>query len=305
MLVTRRRVRNIHAYLGGLIPHTDIKFVADLAQVAQAKLTRSGFDGRNDGDQLLPPPVGPITKFNSEGRWEIHRDQPKESRFIGRREWTREEWAGHGQTNTVTTSVDIYRECYPRSLVPPPAVELTVVDHNGSRLVVSDALTWQVTPPDAILHVLNLMLELFGEVEVRHQDLASFLPPQTQRVNWTLLPPGNTVAGVTAHVHGEMARTPVSFRGPITARLTYLAGKNPSEVYLGHGGFHAYVAYVFPNTGNTILESVMPDNATYVFAGNWQQVSHLTKSQVLAGNHNIDRIIHDANWEAHVSAYAH
>ena len=304
MIISRKYIRALDSYFGGLIPHTEIKLVANLANVQPAKLQRSGFSALADGDVLLPPAVGKISRINSEGRYIIHQNQPKESRLVGRREWTRQEWAGAGQTITVTEAVDIYRNCYPRTFVSPQSVELTVVNHGGSRLVVSPTVTWQQTSAADMLHAVNLLLELFGEVEIRHDNLDSFLPPQTRRVNWSLLPPGNTATGVAAHVSGLIGRTAPTYRGPIMERLTYLASRNPPDVYLGNGGFHAYVAYVFPGSGMTILESVMPANATYVFAGNWQAVSHLTKSQILAAGHHQARIVHDANWEANLAPYA-
>lgn len=304
MLIQRKYIRSLPTYFGGLIPHTDFRLVADLAHVPAARRTRAGFDGLADGDTLLPSIIGKTTRFNAEGRFQVHRDQPKESRLIGSREWTREEWAGPGQRRTVTEVVDIYRDCYPRSLIAPPGVELTRVDRAGAELVIGPTMTWTVTPDEQILHTVNLMLELFGEVEVRHEDLTSFLPPHTQRVNWTLLPPGNTAAGVSAHVSGLVSRAPTTFRAPIMSRLTFLAGRNPTEVYLGHGGFHAYVAYVFPNSGKTVLESVMPANATYVFDGNWHVVAHLTKTQILAGSLHHDRIVHDRSWTTRLAQYA-
>ncbi|WP_125469909.1 hypothetical protein [Caulobacter vibrioides] len=304
MLIRKKYVRSLSSYLGGLIPNTAFKLAVDVANVPAAKLDRSGFRNLVDGDTLLPPAVGRISRVNSEGTFVVHRNRPKESRLVGRREWTRQEWAGRGETRTVTETVDIYRDCYPRTFVPPQGLELTVADYNGARLVVSPVYHWLQSPESEVLHAINLILEIFGELEIRHDDLASFLPPQTRRVNWTLLPPGNNVGGVSAHVAGLVARTAPTSQGPIMQRLTFLASRDPAEVYLGHGGFHAYVAYVFPGTGMTVLESVMPANATYVFAGNWAAVAHLTKSQILAGGHHHARIIHDANWEANLAPYA-
>ena len=304
MIINRKFVRQLAGYLGGLIPHTEIKFATQLSNISDAKLTGSGFEGLQAHDVLLPSTVGKTSRVNSEGSYIIHRDQPKERRLVGRREWTREEWAGRGQTNTITEEVDIYRECYPRTFIPPPGVELTVVEHDGQLFAVSPTCIWQQTSNLEVIHTLNLMLELFGETEVRHGDLTSFLPPHTRRVNWVLLPPGNGMAGITAHVQGLINRTAPSFRAPIMSRLTYLASRNPADVYLGQGGFHAYVAYVFPGTGMTVLESVMPANATYIFQGNWQAVSHLTKTEILAGHHHHDRIFHDATWENRLARYA-
>ena len=303
MLIRKKYVRNLAAYLGSLIPHSDFRFATELSQISTQRLTNSGFAGLNDGAVLLPSIVGRVSRTNAEGRWVVDRNSPKAPRFMGQREWTREEWTGHGQTQTVTTTIDIYRDCYPRTFHAPQGIELTVVDRAGTLFIVSPPLTWQVTPEVDILHVLNLMLELFGETELRHEDLSSFLPPNTRRVNWTLLPPGNTTASVSAHVSALVGRVAPTMRGPAMERLTHLAGHNPPEVYQGHGGFYAYVAYVFPHTGMTVVESVQPANATYVFQGNWSAVAHLTKTQILAGNHHHARIIHDANWEANLRPF--
>ena len=61
-----------------------------------------------------------VSRRNAEGHYIIHKDQPKETRTIGVRTWTRKQWAGRGQVTEVTESVNVERECYPRTFVPPP-----------------------------------------------------------------------------------------------------------------------------------------------------------------------------------------
>ena len=224
MIIRRSRIRNLDRYLGNLIPKTAIKFVVEVDQVPAADLVQSGFDGMTAGQTLLPAVVGKVTKRNAEGDYVVHKDRPKESRFVGRREWTRKEWAGRDQTREVTEAVDVERMCYPRTFVPPPGVELTVVEHDGRTYVTSPTTVWRDASNDDVLHLINLFLELFGEAEVRHENLDSFTPPHTQRVNWSMLPPGaNTVTGVLAHVRSIIAARKPSLRGPIEERLiTYM-----------------------------------------------------------------------------------
>ncbi|MGH6964605.1 MAG: hypothetical protein ACREE0_08970 [Phenylobacterium sp.] len=305
MLIRKTRVRQLGSYLGGLLPGTAFKLAVDLADVALPRLTASGFAGLSVGDALLPAGVGRTSRFNAEGKYVTHRDRPKENRSVGRREWTRQEWAGPGQTRTVTTEVDMMRDCYQRTFVPPPALELVVVEAHGSRLIVSETMTWGQTSDEGVLHAVNLFLELFGQCDVRHENLASLLPPNTRRVNWTMLPPGpQSLQAVLAHVQQLISRNPPTIRGPILSRIRFMAGLGPDEVYVGNGGFRAYVAYIFQRTGTAILESVMPDNATYVFDDNWQSVARLTKAQVLDGNHHVDRILHTEGWDERVRRYA-
>ena len=304
MIIQQRRVRRLERHVTGLIPHTSLRVVVDLAHVNASRLERSGFNGLQDGDQLLPTIVGTVTRFNAEGRFQVHRDQPKESRFVGRRTWTRHQWAGRGETTIVTEETDVYRDCYPRTPIPAPGVELTLLEHDGKRFAVSPTLEWGVTPEDDVLHVINLFLELFREAEVRHDDLQAFTPPNTCRVNWSMLPAGPQALGaVTAHVAPLIGRLAESFRGPVNSRLTVMASLNPDPVYVGVGGFNGYVAYVFSPKGKVILESIYPGNATYVFDSNWPSIAQLNKQEVLAGRHNIDRIFHTEGWEAKVRAH--
>lgn len=252
---------------------------------------------------MLPNIVGRISKINSDGTYIIHRDRPKETRFIGRRVWVRKEWAGPGQTRDVTDITDIYRDCYPRTFVLPQGLELTYLDSPNGKFIVSPKFIWRKTPDNEIIHAVNLFLELFDGAEIRHGNLSPFLHPNIQRVNWTLLPPGSTTSSITSHVNSLIQKTKPTFRKPITDRLTFVASKNPNHVFLGNGGFHGYVAYIFEKTGMTILESIMPANATYIFLGNWSNVSQLTKTQILTSGLYHDRIIHDHRWERSITPY--
>ncbi len=116
-------------------------------------------------------------------------------------------------------------------------------------------------------------------------------------MNWTLLPSGQYPwSRVQQHVGRMLEDKAPRSAHPIQNRLQELASFDPDEVYVGEGGFRAYVAYIFNEKGLAVLESVMLDNATYVFDRDWQQVSQMTKAQILQSNLHRDRIIHAANW---------
>ena len=48
----------------------------------------------------------------------------------------------------------------------------------------------------------------------------------------------------------------------------------------------------------------MLDNATYIFDHNWEQVSRMTKAQILQGDLHLDRIIHAGNWTERIEGFA-
>lgn len=302
MHIRQSRVRSVPRALGSLLSNTRFRVVVDVASLSMRKLADAGFSvNPQPADTVLPAAVGTISGYNANGRYVARKDLPKEERYITTVEWTWEEWAGRYDRVTRTEDRPVYRECYQRDFYPPPATELTVVDHDAQRLIVSEELIKTEDQEDRIRLILNLFLELFGECEVRHADLQALAPPNIRKVNWTLLPPGEYPwSRVQQHVTEILEDTAPRFANPIHRRLKTLASYNPDHVYVGHGGFRSYVAYIFNAKELAVLESVMLDNATYVFDRNWQEVSQMTKAQILQGNLHQERIVHATNWTARI-----
>lgn len=301
MIIHQNRVRNIAAHLGSLPQGQRIRLVVD---ATPARLARTGFVGApNAGESLLPAIVGPITRFNSNGRYIVHRNQPKESRYITTVQWTWQQWHGPGQKETVTDYRAIYRDCYPREFVDAPEIEIIyAIGANQQPMLVSPELVWSSTSHEEVQHALNVVLELYGTCEVRTQDLASISPPRIHRVNWTMLPAGQYPWPVVqAHVNALVGSRNARYSGPILHRHAVISAKQPPEVYVGAGGFREYVAFVFPALNLAILESTRGGNATYIFGNNWQTVSQLTKTQVLNGGLHRDRLIHDGAWTQRIN----
>ena len=46
-----------------------------------------------------------------------------------------------------------------------------------------------------------------------------------------------------------------------------------------------------------ILESALPNNATYVLQNNWETISQLSKAEILSQDLHSARIIHSENWQ--------
>lgn len=298
MLLRQTRVRSVQRALASLIPHARFRIVVSVAELSPQAISNAGFsEDQFTGDTILPTAVGTVSNYNANGRYVARKDLPKENRYVNTVEWTWEEWDGPYSTTTRTEDKPIYKECYQRDFHPPPAAELTILDNDGQLLIVSEELTKCAGQDTRILHILNLFLELFGECEVRHDNLQSITPANIRKVNWTLLPPGRYPwTRIQQHVTQLLEDRAPRYVNPIHRRLEKIASFKPDEVYVGHGGFRSYVAYVFPEKGLAVLESVMLDNATYVFDQNWQQISRMTKAEILQGDLHLDRIIHTANW---------
>jgi hypothetical protein len=185
-----KRVHDLDRYLAGFPTNASFR-VVDLGEDTAVALARTGFDNSPvNGDTVLPRTVGPVSRFNAVGREMVRRDLPKENRYVRTVRWRWRQWAGRYSYEEHEDFRDQYRECYHREQVPPPSVELTYVEQNGQRLIVSPMLTYVEADNELNKHVLNLMLELFGACEVVGADLARVTVPRIKKANWRLLPPG-------------------------------------------------------------------------------------------------------------------
>ena len=298
MLIRQKNVRSVDRWLRQLLPNTHFRVVVDTTDLPEGKLAEVGFaEDPQPGDTILPTAIGTVSDYNANGRYKVRKDLPKEYRHVSTIEWTWEQWDGPYSTETITEDKDIYKYCYKRDFHQPPASELTFVDDNGQSLIVSKELENNANQKDNILHILNLFLELFGECEIRHADLQAIIPPNIRKVNWKLLPAGQYPwARIRRHVGQILENKAPRTANVIHRRFDKLDSFNPDDIYVGQGGFHSYVAYTFNDKELAVLESVMPDNATYIFDLDWQEVSKMTKAQILQDNLHLGRVIHTADW---------
>lgn len=294
----QKQIRSVQKALAPLIPETRFRVVVAVAGVPARRICAAGFSAKpQPGDTILPTPVGSISKYNANGRYVVRKDLPKEYRYVMTIEWTWQQWNGPHSTVEQTEDRAIYKYCYQREFLEPPSSELLIADHNGQLLIISEELRKTLSETDRVRHVLNLFLELFGEYEIRHAGLQSIVPPNIHKVNWKLLPPGQYPwSRVRQHVTQVLENATPRYANPIYRRLEKIASFNPEEVYVGQGGFRSYVAYIFRSKTLAVLESVMLDNATYVFGQDWHEVSQMTKAEIIRGDLHLDRIIHAKNW---------
>lgn len=300
MRINRTQIRNLDRYLNALPPGSTFKIVSE---VDDEMLERMGLElPPTPGATALPSVVGRITRFNAEGKWRVRRDLPKEFRFVGSRSWTRTEWRGRDQTVEVEDTIYIHRWAYPRELIEPPSVELTYVQHDGGRLVVSPELTFQTADADHNKHVINLMLELFRNCEIVRHDLARLTPAAELRANWVMLPPGeHPWERIEAHIGYVFAGKTPSVAKAVLDRQKVILAHKPAVTWRGLGGFSDYVAYIFPDRGLVVLESVYYGNALYVLGETWEDLSKLTKAQIIQHQLAERRIVHSKSWVQHLN----
>lgn len=299
MRIVRTRILNEDRYLGEILLGQSFRL---LSSATPENLSKAGFnEGAPVGATLLPSIVGRTTRFNAEGRWITRRDQPKERRYIGSRIFQRMEWHGDQQVPRESV-VDFHRMCYPRELVAPPALELTIVEVNGRQFLCTPPVEKRNDGGADARHVINLMLELFRETDIVREDLAPLIMPELESANWTFLPPGeHPFDRVAEHIARVVARKPLVARFA-SERQEFIVGLGPDHIFKGEGGFSDYFAYLFEDRGLTVLESIAIGNAIYVLDQNWQVASRLTKAQILDQNLHKERVVHSEGWRVRLVA---
>ena len=266
-------------------------------------LHRIGFtELLNEGETVLPIYNGPISNFNSEGKYLIHRDQPMETAYR-QREWTWEQWAGYHETETRTEIVDVPYKRYPRTFISPPSVELSIVKNSeDKRYVVAPEQILDLSNPDKLLHIINLFLEIFGYCEVLSKDLKSYVLKNLQRLNWEILPPGKWPWNkIKDKILPIIKQTNRQKQVVIEYRLRVITKFNPEFSAIGRAGFRGYLIFGFPEKNIYALESLFTGNATYIFEENWEYLSKLSKAEILEESLQKDRIIHRKKWDHHIN----
>ncbi|MBD1432373.1 hypothetical protein H8B06_06015 [Sphingobacterium sp. DN00404] len=290
MKIQGKRVRNIEKYLADIEEGAIFRIALLQPNDFERRVVNTGFDDLELGIQILPNIIGARSRINAEGGFIVHRDREKERKF---RELVVTDW--HGNPHTV----DIPYLRYPRTEIPPPSVELTVMENaiNEVLIVSPDLVNEQANYPD-ILHIVNLFLELFGECDTVREDneVVINLNAPVRRVNWTVLPQGvYPWERLRSNVEELVDRAKQNYQPIIRQRFKVITSYSPNFVAIGRAGFNGYVVFGFPEKNFFILESIFHNNATYVLGRDWEDLSQLTKAELIADELYQQRFEHRSN----------
>lgn len=298
MIIKQKSIRKLGGYLSAVPNEGKFRVAVGISEDKAVDLKRAGFSENSmNGDTLLPNPVGKVSRFNANGEWKTRKDLPKEYRITRQRVWRWTECHGRDRVERERI-IDHSQWCYPREFRPPPGVELTFVNQDGQRLVVSPELTKASKNATLNRHTINLFLELFGQCFIAGENYKNMHALKIKRLAWELLPPGEQPFPKLKDFLERKWRTISGERARIILDRQYtILGFSPDEIYEGIGGFSNYLAYVFKAKGLVILESVSVDNAIYAFGKDWKELSKLTKAEILRDDLHIERIVHQSGWK--------
>ncbi|APC39645.1 hypothetical protein [Clostridium estertheticum] len=294
MIINGKRIRNIDKYLSEFQEGEHLYIGLQNVEMYCDEVRKYGLLGDlSEKYAFLPRPIKSVTNFNANGRWVIDKSVPREDRTF-ESEYHIVDWHGNDHYGTRYCT----KKCYHSNLIPPPEIELIYT--NG--LLLSPLLIYTHENKNIIKHTINMYLEMFGVCETLTEK---YTPKQTitmERLTWTVFPKGEYPWKKAKSYLGAILNTiPTRHKAIISKRHEAIAKNVPDFMAIGDQGFWGYVIYGFIKKGIFIFESNKPNNATYVFRGNWKQASKLTKSEILSGQLQEARIIHDKKWNNGIS----
>lgn len=301
-MIRQKRVQRLGAHVRNFNPGDRVVAALRVDEGSRNRLVDAGFvEPITVGQTILPAShIGRIATLNAEGSERIHDDQPQETIYRAI-EWTHEQWNGP-DTETVTTIVERPYRRYPRSFIAPPSVELSVKRSNDGAIFICAPERILGENDELLIHDINLVLEIIGECELLTPGLLTPLRGNLLRLNWDVLPRGHYPwATLQELVRPKIERLAHTAKPVIEHRLEVVSRYPHEFVAIGRAGFAGYVVFGFPTLGIYVLECTHEGNATYIFGNDWEQLSQMSKAEVLSDGRHLHRLIHTRNWRQHLA----
>lgn len=290
MIIKKKKIRNIEKY----IQLKDIKNI----RLIGTRITNENANKAIDigfskelaiGEEILPREIGAVTRFNSRGKELIDKSE-KELRDIYR-PYHIKDW--HGQYHDGIAHE--IRECNKKIHIKPKQVEFKIVKKDEEKYIIAKEIQ-----ENNLKHILNLFLEIFGECEIIYKD-ENVDYGNIIRLNWRVLPKGKYPwEKLYPYVKEKLESIKESNRLVARKNIETIAKYKPSFVAIGEAGFSGYIIYGFEKSNKVILESMEVDNATYILKDDWEEISKMTKAEILQNSLHEKRIIHTKNWEKEI-----
>lgn len=249
------------------------------------------------GEKVLPDARVSKSAFeNSEGKRVVRKDLPMEvmERYW---EWSWKDWQGTSYSDFKY----IPYNRYVREILQPELIELTIAQSpSGSLWIVSDEIVLNPDQHERLKLAFNLVLSIFKDFYVVDKDIKIPLVAN-KTCSWEILRPGENAIDVMHRIINE--RIHPNKQNMYYRNTNILMQHNPSIVAIGMKGFGGYFVFEYPNRKHVILESLMPDNATYILGKDWEEISKLTKREVLSYRLHTARIYHNKSWDEEIMKY--
>lgn len=245
----------------------------------------------------VPQPIGPFSDENINGREVIHKDQPKypKSVYMGER-------PNYGDWSKGSFGLWSTRKVYPRSFIPPRHIAVKINDNEHLRQAEIRILSFRLEPhlvradahfEDTLLFYLNLCKEVLGGCDVFKSDVSPRDIISSRKLQWEIFPPGER--SFRTELQRRLANASSEVRQRLLARADVIESLNPSKYAIGTGFNSNYYGAIFADD-LVVFENLEYGNATYILRDDWERLSQLSRTELLATDADFDRLLHNDSW---------
>jgi hypothetical protein len=278
---------------------------ATKTEITSGKYSYLGLVMSDAGRLIINPEIYPDSKRgryckrNRDG-WSITRkDLPKISKtfYMGERPI-------FGDYSKGTFSMSVTRMVFQKDFIAPPEITLSITLLRSYPRDTDEVFVLKVVVNDVvdksqdnfesrILFNINLLQENLFKSDVFESNASEAEFLKTVIIGWELLPLGNRELIETLIASGGGLSD--LQQGTIRERYNFLESLNPMEWIKGVSGMRRYFGAKFAEN-LVVLENMDYGNAIYVMFGNWEELSKLSRTDLLKkSNRDFERIKHNGS----------
>lgn len=295
MKITKKRINNVKNYLIDINDNTSFVLGVTVNKNVNEKILRN-LEGDREVGFVPRPEVGIQSQRNTVG--EFIPDKTKEKEIAYRDlYWELTDFGGH--IHSGYNAVPYKR--YPRSFRKPKGLSLNYAK-NDNIFIIEKKFIKGNDNFEEIKFGVNLLLEIFGSAEtflIDGNELKTPTKEEIMKVNWEIFPKGDHVWDYVQK-HERTYGLSKSSNILIKERFNFIESFKPSFKCVGKAGFTGYVVFYFKNEEIYIFDSIKYGNATYIFDGDWESLSKMTKQQIISGHYEKKRLVHNDQWKDNI-----
>ncbi|AZZ60420.1 hypothetical protein DSM07_03360 [Oenococcus sp. UCMA 16435] len=302
MKINKKQIRSVRKYLAD-IAEQDTFLIGVRFNEDRQKVIEESFDYLDVQHVIfIPSPfLGIMSQRNTVGEEIPDKTQPKETAYRAQY-WELKGYDGVWRSGTS----EVPYQRFPRKFVGPKKMRFRYLNDVGNgreKLIIIDRHFVNSTDNDEeIKFAINLLLEIFSEAETLTFDPLTSRVVPIETVEWQILPKGERIW--ESFQRGKSYQhTTKSEKTLIQRRLKKIESFSPDRIFQGIGGYTGYLVFEFKDKQLFIFDSIVYGNATYIFAGEWKNVSKLTKKEIIQNHLAKDRLVHMLGWETQISKY--
>ncbi|MCT6891698.1 MAG: hypothetical protein M3Z87_18920 [Lactobacillus sp.] len=298
MKISKKRINNVSNYLSDLKENQDF-YIGIYSNSKIKEKLKKDFECLDSKAHIYMPI--PILGINSErnimGELIPDKTKPKIIDYKART-YRLKDWQGNWHEGIAE---DEYRR-YPRNYIEPKNFSFKLITKEETDLlIINKNFRNNEKEYNDIKFCINLFLELFSEVETfKLENNMIKLNPIISTVNWTIIPKGEKVFEAHKDKKYYHKISPSSMK-LMEERFDFIEQFNPDREFQGKAGYTGYIVFCFDQKNIYLLDSILYGNATYVFSDNWENVSKLTKKEIISNHFQKSRIVHNKNWKQYIT----